>query len=242
MIVLFTDFSLTDPYLGQVKSVLLQNTSNIDIVDLLHNAPDFNIKSSAYLLDAYSKTFPDDSVFLCVIDPGVGSKRKACAVKINNKWFVGPENGLFNVLLARSANYEYYHLNEIKDSDSCTFDGRDLFAPVAAKLAMKQRTDMTPFAPDSAELDDYKNDCPEIIYIDHYGNLITGFRFDSLADDCVISLDNKVIQKAGTFSEVAAGEPFYYKNANGLLEIAVNQGNACSYFNVAIGERIGISR
>jgi len=241
MIVLFTDFSLSDPYVAQVKSVLLQQTENVDIIDLLHNAPDFDITSSAFLLEAYTKNFPRNTLFFCVVDPGVGGIRKRCAIKIKNQWYVGPDNGLFDVLLARNPDAQYFQLTGESPSIYKTFDGRDFFAPIVAKLAMKQMPDMVPEPHLLKNRNDVAEDYPYIIYIDHYGNLISGYRYQSLGNNCRIDFNDTVLVPAETFSDIPAGEPFYYCNSNGLLEIAVNQGSAKELFKATIGDRIMIS-
>ena len=240
MIVLFTDFSLSDPYLGQVKNVLLQQTHDIQIVDLLHNAPDFDIKSSAYLLDAYINDFPANAVFLCVVDPGVGGSRKACAIKLKEQWFVGPENGLFNVLLTRNPGYQYFHLTGSSISASCTFHGRDIFAPAVAKLAMGVLPEMVQ-QDNTPDLADVTEDYAHVIYIDHYGNLISGVRYNSLDESSNVYFNNIKLINAKKFCDVQPGEAFYYCNSSGLLEIAVNQGSAQHFFNATIGDDILIN-
>jgi len=240
MIVLFTDFSLSDPYLGQVKNVLLQHTHNIQIVDLLHNAPGFDIKSSAYLLDSYRKDFPANAVFLCVVDPGVGGPRKACAIKLKEQWFVGPENGLFNVLLTRNQGYQYYHLTNTSISASTTFHGRDIFAPAVAKLAMGLLPEMVQ-QDNTPDLAGIANDYAHVIYIDHFGNLISGVRYNNLDKNSNVYFNNIKLINAKTFCDVNAGEAFYYSNSSGLLEIAVNKGSAQHFFNANIGDDILIN-
>ena len=102
MIVLFTDFGIQDPYVGQLKSVLEQKSPGTPVIDLMHQVPDYNIRAAAYLLPAYVNEFPPNSIFVCVVDPGVGGERIPCVAQIDQRWFVGPENGLFSVLQQRS--------------------------------------------------------------------------------------------------------------------------------------------
>lgn len=238
MIVLATDFGMNDPYVGQVKSMLVQKAPGTPIIDLLHNLPDYNIQAAAYLLPALVDKFPLDSLFLCVVDPGVGSKRQACVAQIDQRWFVGPDNGLFAVLRQRSKNVRWWRVPRPFEPVSASFHGRDVFAPVAAQLACgdMQGLEVTRLP----VVTDWPADLNQIVYIDHYGNLICGYRFSSLPAMAVISVAGTQIQSARTFSDVGVGEAFYYQNANGLLEIAVNQASARTLFDAQIGDCVGI--
>src|SRR5690348_16740282 len=103
MIVLFTDFGLAGPYTGQMKAVLARESPNIPVIDLFADAPSRNPRASAYLLAAYALGFPAGTVFLCVVDPGVGGARAPVVVEADGRFFVGPENGLFELVRRRAA-------------------------------------------------------------------------------------------------------------------------------------------
>ena len=230
---------MTDPYLGQMKAVLHELAATLPIVDLLHDIPRYNVKAASYLLPALSNSFPKESVFLCVIDPGVGSERYGCVARVDGRWYVGPENGLFDILMSHADKVEYWRLPLADIHTSATFHGRDVFAPVAAALAMKQE----PVDWVGVDLSDItsvfqQQDLAEIIYIDHYGNLITGLRFDHLPEGVRLRIGKKPVNFARTFSDVPESSALAYRNSNGLLEIAVNKGNAAEYFNVSVGEHI----
>lgn len=236
MIILFTDFGTTDPYVGQIKTVLAQLAPNETVIDLLHHVPNFEISAGAYLLPAYVDEFPKYSVFVCVVDPGVGGLREPVVAKIDNQWFVGPDNGLLDVLASRARTVEWWQIDIDESNVSASFHGRDIFAPVAAEVSQgdlsslikKEEVKQIPSMPD---------DITRIIYIDHYGNLISGYRSESLAGRSEILIKNKKVCCARTFSDVLPGQEFFYKNANGLLEIAVNQGSAAEKLNVKVGDR-----
>jgi len=244
MIVLFTDFGSDDPYVGQMKAVLVQQAPEIPVIDLLHNAPRFNMRASAHLLAAYSAAFPADSILLGVVDPGVGDvRRKAIAINIGRRWCVGPENGLFDVLAARAmlaqADVVYWEITWRPENLSNSFHGRDLFAPVAACLA---RDEM----PQGVQVDRsppvaVANDLPEVIYIDHYGNAITGVRANQIASTDSLKVGEHIVVRANTFCDVAVGQAFCYENANGLMEIAINQGSAAHSLGLSIGSRVSIT-
>ncbi|MFQ5765703.1 MAG: SAM-dependent chlorinase/fluorinase, partial [Rhodospirillales bacterium] len=136
MIVLFTDFGLDGPYLGQVKAVLYRDAPGIPIVDLFANAPAHDPKRAAYLLAAYAPAFPAGTVFLAVVDPGVGGARAAGVLDADGRWYVGPENGLFALVQRRvEAPPRWWEIRWRPERLSATFHGRDLFAPVAARIA-----------------------------------------------------------------------------------------------------------
>lgn len=237
-IVLATDFGMDDPYVGQVKSVLLERAPRTPIIDLTHNLPNYNIQAAAYLLPALVDAFPPDSLFLCIVDPGVGSERQACVAQIEQRWFVGPDNGLFAVLRQRSKKVRWWRIPKPAETIAATFHGRDVFAPVAAQLARGEMTGL-----DVARLPaqtDWPADLNQIVYIDHYGNLISGYRFKRLPVQAVVSIAGAEIKPARTFSDVKVGEAFYYENANGLLEIAVNQGSAKKLLAARVGDCLDI--
>ena len=135
MIVLFTDFGLQGPYTGQVKAVLQQRAPGVPVIDLFADAPVGNPMASAYLLAAYAPWFPPKTVFLCVIDPGVGGTRPAIVLEIDERWYVGPGNGLFELMQRRAERTRAWEIEWKPERLSASFHGRDLFAPVAAMLA-----------------------------------------------------------------------------------------------------------
>lgn len=236
MIVLFTDFGMEGPYIGQMKSVLVQQAPDSPIIDLFSNTPAHDPKAAAYLLAAYIQDFPSNTVFLCVVDPGVGGHRRPVVVHVDGQWFVGPDNGLFNVIARRGSEVKWHEITWRPDRLSSSFHGRDLFAPVAARLAngelIQQYLHELPQCIDATWPDDYAH----VIYIDHFGNVITGIRATSLNKKDCIRVNNKTLSYARTFSEVTAGDAFWYENANGLVEIAVNQGRADTIMGIKAGD------
>jgi S-adenosylmethionine hydrolase len=135
MIVLFTDYGLTDSYVGQLHAVIAQAAPGEAVIDLLHHVPNHDIRAGAYLLPAYAAEFPEETVFICVVDPGVGSRRAPVMLRAFGQWFVGPDNGLFQLLARRDVDHQAYIIDWRPERLSHSFHGRDLFAPVAAMLA-----------------------------------------------------------------------------------------------------------
>ena len=135
MIVLFTDFGLSGPYTGQVKAVLHQLSAGVPIVDLFADLPAAKPKPAAYLLAAYGPWFPPGTVLMAVVDPGVGGARAAVVVEADGRSYVGPDNGLFEIVLRRAGTLKTSEILWRPDRLSASFHARDLFAPVAARLA-----------------------------------------------------------------------------------------------------------
>ena len=135
MIVLCTDFGPAGPYVGQVKAVLAREAPGVPVIDLFADLPPFRPQLAAYLLAAYGETFVAGDVILAVVDPGVGSARAALALEADGRWYVGPDNGLFEIVLRRAGAAQCWTIDWRPPAMSATFHGRDLFAPVAARLA-----------------------------------------------------------------------------------------------------------
>lgn len=243
MIALFTDFGWNGPYVGQMKAVLYKSAPQTPIVDLMHDAPTFNPRSSAYLLAALIKGFPKDTVFLCVVDPGVGSsERKPIILKADDYWFVGPENGLFNVIARRARQLECWDITWQPEKLSNTFHGRDLFAPVAALLANGRMYNVEQdYYPEDRIEQGWDDELSEIIYIDNYGNCMTGIRASTVAKDATIELANRIFRRQTTFADVPAGDIFWFENSSGLIELAMNQASLSKKLGLAQGNKLVFS-
>ncbi len=175
MIALFTDFGLTGPYTGQVKAVLAREAPGVPVVDLFADLPVGDPKSAAYLLAAYAVWFAPPIVLLAVVDPGVGSARRAIVVEADGRFYVGPENGLFEPVLRRAATARAWEIVWRPELLSPSFHGRDLFAPVAAKLAIGGAGPAILRETEISRMPDWPDDLPAIAYIDHFGNAMTGY-------------------------------------------------------------------
>ena len=240
MIVLFTDFGLTGPYTGQMKAVLAREAPGEAVIDLFADAPAFDVQCSAYLLAAYAAEFPAGTVFLCVVDPGVGGERRAAAVNVDGRWFVGPDNGLFNVVAMRAREVEWWDLHWRPERLSASFHGRDLFAPVAARIVHGETPPGQRMEPKLRTRRGWPEDLAKIVYIDHYGNAMTGLRANRLLADNMLEVNGHRLKRERTFSAVPPGHAFWYENANGLAEIAVNQGRADAGLGLTVGAVVNV--
>jgi len=241
MIVLFTDFGHAGPYTGQVTAVLHQGAPEVPIISLFADAPSERSKPASYLLAAYGAWFPAGTVLLCVIDPGVGSERRAVVVEAEGRIYVGPDNGLFDIVMRRDPRAKLWEIIWHPGPLSPSFHGRDLFAPVAARLATGAPiTELAQPAVDESAKRAWPDDLAEIVYIDHYGNALTGLRGALLSPKARFVVGGQSLRRAATFSAVKPGAAFWYINSNGLAEIAVNGGRADTTLGLAIGSELRV--
>ncbi len=247
-IALLTDFGTRDVYVGVMKGVILGIAPGAALVDLTHDVPAQNVFTGAWLLSTAWRSFPSGTVFLSVVDPGVGTDRRAIALRAGDYAFVGPDNGLFSFVLAASPagtvravtlDNPRYHL----PNPSATFHGRDIFAPVAAQLAIGTPLDAlgTPIAPESlvrlpllqpvwqgGELHAH------VVHIDSYGNLITSLGPElttqvlTTPSARVTLAGHTIATRAATFAAGPVGEPFLLRDSSGSLAIAVRNGSAAA--------------
>lgn len=243
MIALLTDFGLQGPYIGQVKAVLHQCAAGIPVIDLFSDLPPFCPKSAAYLLPAYCRApFPPGTVFLCVVDPGVGSERLPLILHADGYWFVGPDNGIFEIVMRRAESVQTWCITWRPDILSNSFHGRDLFAPIAARLAKREVPDLFARLCSHGELCqvDWPDDLAEVVYIDHFGNAVTGLQAKSVTERTAIICGPSKMERATTFSTVSAGTVFWYVNSNGLVELAANRARADTILGLWVGARLKI--
>jgi S-adenosylmethionine hydrolase len=225
VILLFTDFGADGPYLGQVEAVLRTLAPGMPVINLLSDAPVGDPRLSSHLLAALARFQPENTVFLCVVDPGVGGARMPVVLQADSRWFVGPDNGLLNGVAALATTTRWRVIDWRPARLSASFHGRDLFAPVAARIA---RGDWDWPGHDwiGPELAAWPVDLAEVVYCDHYGNALTGLRYHAELDGRVLRVNGTRVPQARTFCAVARGTAFWYRNSIDLVEIAVNGGRA----------------
>jgi S-adenosylmethionine hydrolase len=241
VILLFTDFGSAGPYTGQMQAVINQLAPEAAVIPLVSDAPTANPVASSYLLAALRNSFPANSIFLSIVDPGVGGLRRAVVLYADGQYFVGPDNGLFNTIAVHSTGQpSWSEITWQPEICSNSFHGRDLFAPVAAALA-EGRADAMLAVFTQNSLQQWPADLAQIIYFDHFGNAMTGLRYTEAFFGKRLRVNNVSIQQAETFYTVPKGDAFWYKNANGLIEIAVNQGRAREQLSLGIGSKVEFS-
>ena len=218
-----------------MTAVLAALAADVPRVTLMADAPMFDPQSAGLLLSCLCDNLPPHTLVLAVVDPGVGGDRRPVIIKNDRHLFVGPDNGLFIPIVDRSETCQIETIAWRPHRLSDTFHGRDLFAPVAARLANGEEVEGDPLEFQEMVGYDLPVDASRIIYIDSYGNAMTGINAEDVGDDKVFSINGAALSHARTFSEVAVGQPFWYRNANGLVEFAVNRGSAARLLNLKPG-------
>lgn len=241
MLITFTDFGAEGPYLAQVKAAFLAEAPTAPILDLFVDAPAFRPRLAGYLLAHYIRDMPLGAVVLGVVDPGVGTERRPIVVHAGDRWFVGPDNGLFTQALRLAGGGSAWRIDWRPQQASASFHGRDIFAPVAGRLARGLPPPGAPLDPDDLVGINDPNDLDTVIYVDAFGNLITGRQAHTVPAGAIIRTNGQVVPQARTFSDVPVGTAFWYRNANDLVEIAVNQGRADTLLGAGPETRITVS-
>jgi S-adenosylmethionine hydrolase len=208
-------------------------------VDALHDAPDFDIEPAAHLLAALAPEYPRGSTFLAVVDPGVGGKRDAIALRADGRTFVGPDNGLLSVIWQRSRARKCFRIAWRPKRLRNSFHGRDLFAPVAAALATHvPRGWLAAKRSPGVAVD--PGDLAQVIYIDHYGNCMTGLVAQRLSREKRLLIGKRSLRYSRTFEDARGA--FWFENSLGLVEIAVPRGSAARTLGLRIGYPISTAR
>jgi S-adenosylmethionine hydrolase len=250
-VTLLTDYGLADAYVGQLKGAILSICPTAKLIDLTHVVPPQDVRTGAFLLWTAADAFPPGSIHLAIVDPGVGTARRAVAAQCaRGDLFVGPDNGLLGPALDRlggaSCVVELTNSRFWRAAVSLTFHGRDIFGPVAGHLAqgvpltqlgsLLERLER-PFAfplprrtPDEV--------VGEILHVDGFGTLITNIPGERVASAFTVVLKGQRIQgrKAAPFESVPGGSPLAVVGSQGLLEIAIREGNAAAALGASVGD------
>ncbi|MBN2532881.1 MAG: SAM-dependent chlorinase/fluorinase [Spirochaetales bacterium] len=247
IISLLTDFGLSDSYVGVMKGVMLKIDPDIRFVDITHSLSPFNITSASYLLFSAWDYFPGGTVFLSVVDPGVGTSRKTLLYMLNNKFLITPDNGTVSLLMRMHRNGQAFFVSdttieECRVSESATFHGRDIFAPLAASLVKNGLDAIRTEQGEPVLLDvvwpvideEKKRATGKILHIDRFGNCITSLHHTDVPriwskETCRVTAGTIIINGIHhCFSDVPKGNPLVYKGSSDFFEIAVREGNAAS--------------
>jgi hypothetical protein len=258
IIALLTDFGDRDGYVGSLKGVILGICPEARLVDITHQAPPRDVRAGAFILGSVYRDFPDGTIHLAVVDPGVGTERAALAVRTPRCTLVGPDNGIFSDVLESERDVEARRLENPaywRPTVCPTFHGRDLFAPVAAHLASGAPFDLLgpPCAPTAPERRPSPKESAgrlegEIIHIDRFGNAITDIsraELEAFAPAAAWTLrvgDEVISSLATTYGESAPGARLALIGSSGRLEIAVNLGSAEKELGLRRGELVVLSR
>ena len=251
-ITLTTDFGTRDGFVAQMKGVILGINPSARLIDVTHDVRPFAVLEAALVLKGIARYFPAGTIHVAVVDPGVGSTRRCVAVLSEGRIYVGPDNGLFSLVMPPSSTAE---VREIRNPDFIlpdahpTFHGRDIFAPVAAHLSLgKPMRLVGPQVDDPVRLAlpvalrTPEGIQGEVIYRDRFGNLSTNIEATMLGRQAreIVCANVRLSGIKRCFQEVPEGEPLALLNSFGLLEIAVNRGDASAILGIAVGDRVTV--
>jgi S-adenosyl-L-methionine hydrolase (adenosine-forming) len=254
-IALITDFGTQDSYVGVMKGVIATLCPTAQLIDLTHGIPPQDLYAARFTLLCAYPYLPPGTVFLVVVDPGVGTDRRAIAVQTSHGFLVGPDNGVFGGILDQEPTVNAVELTNADywwgPHPSATFHGRDIFAPVAAHLArgIALETLGTAIKPESlvslpltvpvATATGYEG---SVQYIDRFGNAATTIPASAVdSGPWHLTLGTTTLPGAQTYGEVAPGAALALVGSHGFIEIAVNQGSAQKMFGLKVGDRIHLT-
>jgi S-adenosyl-L-methionine hydrolase (adenosine-forming) len=252
IITVLTDFGQRDPYVGIVKGVVLAINPGATLIDISHEVAPRDVKEACFLIPEYYPCFPPGTVHLCVVDPTVGSSRKPLVLAKDGHFFVGPDNGLFSLVLEGATAYEIANSRFMLSNISGTFHGRDIFAPAAAHLSCGVRP--SEFGPILAETVRLPTLHPlvhgdimtgEIVRFDRFGNAITNISFAAFTD---FVHETQHLVEIGDLSFHGIGNSYYegeftcLVGSSGYLECALFQGNLATEKRLSKGDRVIVRR
>jgi S-adenosylmethionine hydrolase len=260
LITLLTDFGDRDFFVASMKGVILTINPSATIVDLSHHVPPHSVADAAYLLKSCYRYFPEGTVHVAVVDPGVGTRRRPLVVKTARHYFLGPDNGLFSYIFSEEHDVEVREIENQQyrlEAIGHTFDGRDLFAPAAAWLTTNQ-----PFESFGRRIEERlalsviepkrgaAGFVGEVVYVDHFGNLITNLTLTHVnAIRSTAPTEVPALQIAGhrvhglvaSYAEGSKVKPSALINSNGAIEVFIKEGSAAQRLQVGRGVEITLS-
>ncbi|HTW94541.1 MAG TPA: SAM-dependent chlorinase/fluorinase [Tepidisphaeraceae bacterium] len=241
LITLISDFGLADHYVAAMKAVLLSACPAAQLIDVTHQIPRHDILAGSFALERSLAAFAPKTAHLCVIDPGVGSDRRALLVEIAGQFVVLPDNGLITWAWHRLPGGTAREITWRPAQSSTTFHGRDLFAPIAGLVAAGKLSANRlggNISPKLLAVRPTHGDSGQIIHIDHFGNATTNIVDDGRRDYRVFVKNKSLGRLKGTYSDVGRGKPLALIGSSGLLEIAVREGSAAEKLRLNCGEKV----
>ena len=247
MIALLTDFGIRDHFVASMKGVILTIAPTVTIIDITHEIEPQNVRQAYFTLSACHRDMPPGTIFVAVVDPGVGTNRRPILVETGRGYFIGPDNGTFGFAVG-----EARRVVELRDQrfhrtgPSSTFDGRDVFAPAAGHLAAGVMAEE--FGPEIRDPVDLQLPNPvadgdvirgEILHIDRFGNLITNLPSESLRDGMAFEITGRRITRhCRAYADAPDNEPFAIRGSAGLVEICINRASAAAVLGAVVGTKL----
>lgn len=251
ILTLLTDFGTTDYYVAAVKGTVLRLAPGTVLADVSHEVPPGDVETAAFLLAAAAPSFPEGTVHLAVVDPGVGSERRILAVRTATAWFVAPDNGLLTPVLDGAVSVRSVERRRLfLPSPGQTFHGRDRFAPVAAYLLRGEPGEA--LGPEITDPKRLPSPTPQrssrrlsgrVVHIDRYGNLITDIPTPWLPSGaCRVEVGGRTVtRRASHYAEIPAGEPALIPGSLGTVELSLNGDDLARHWGVPRGAKVDIT-
>jgi S-adenosyl-L-methionine hydrolase (adenosine-forming) len=263
IVALLTDYGTRDQYAGSLRGAVLAACPDASVVDISHDIPSHGVREAAFVLRTTVTVFPAGTAFVAVVDPGVGTAQRGIAIRAGGYLFVGPDNGIFSLIMTDHPEAEVRHLTNaglFRANVSSTFHGRDIYGPVAGALVRG-----TPFEEVGPAIDDaFHFEFPrprlveddeiegQVIYVDTYGNLVSSiggaewqtFIHGANGDltEMVGDVNRVILPVVTTFGDVPEDEACVYLGSAGRIEVAVNHGSAAKRFEATIGSSVKLKR
>ncbi|HLF15133.1 MAG TPA: SAM-dependent chlorinase/fluorinase [Bacteroidota bacterium] len=251
LIALLTDFGTGDPYVAAMKGVILSIHPGARLTDITHDIPRHDVTSAAYTVRCVAPYYPARTIFLCVVDPGVGTDRRILCLRKGKQVFIAPDNGLLNFVSDRGKSERWYSLKIPlrPGAVSPTFHGRDVCAPAAARIAAGARLSIVARAIPLLHARDLFIDIPgrrgavvkgSVLHVDHFGNIVSNIRMpDRSRAELKLRIAGRTIRRiCPAYEDGPDRSPFLIGGSNGLLEVSVKRGSAADILNVKTGDGV----
>lgn len=255
LVALLTDFGLEDPYVGQMKGALAAHGPSVPVIDLCHNVAPYNTLQAGMILRASCAHFPDGTVFVCVVDPGVGGRRRIVVLEALDRLFLAPDNGLLTQLLFAAPDCRAYEADLAPfEAASATFHGRDIFAPLAVRLALGASPEVLAKAIDPVSLIRLDNAqatptpygaLAHVAHVDRFGNCLLNMDAahweQKLAATKSLRMGNgPAFRLAKTYAALNPGEVGFIAGSQGVMELAMGQASAAERLNLRPGDTLNL--
>ena len=227
-----TDFGSGSPLVAAMKAIVLQGCPHAVLVDVSHEVPRFDVSAGAFMLFAGTRHFGNGSVHLAVVDPGVGSSRRRLVVRAGGRFYIGPDNGLFAIVIEEVGIQQTIELAP-RPHGAPTFEGRDVFAPAAAALA--SGVPLESLGPPTDPPQMLGDSSPRVLWIDGFGNLVTNLKPPVRR---MRIHNHDIVASAKTYAEGRPNEPFVYVGSMGYLEVGVREARADKLLGARAGMKV----
>lgn len=235
---MLSDFGASGPYPGLMEVAVRSVAREVPVVHVLHDLPAFSPRAAGVIVAAIGAKAAEGAVLLCVVDPGVGTDRPPTVLRVDGRWYVGPDNGLFDMARARGRTVTAWTVSWRPRSLSATFHGRDLFAPLAARIAAGDFSWGEPVTGSTTAGE--ATSFAQVVYLDPFGNAMCGLFAADLGQETVLEVAGRRFHRVTTFADAEPGTGVWIENSLGLAELCLNRGDCARAFGLAVGDPVNV--